>query len=62
MKVEQKGDKWIFNKDGVYFALTLEQAEEMHGLLTRIILANHLEQQMEDGMLSDDDFRDMIIK
>jgi hypothetical protein len=34
MKYEKKNGKYIFNKDGVYFALTVEQCDDMlHSIL-----------------------------
>ena len=32
----KKGSKYVFNKGGMYFTLTLEQVDELKGLLREI--------------------------
>ena len=38
MKYEKRADKYIFTKDGAYFALTLKQVNEISMLSTKIVL------------------------
>lgn len=37
MTYEKRGDKWVFCKDGVYFAMTFDQVHEMNELTDGII-------------------------
>lgn len=37
MNCEKRGGKWVFCKDGVHFALTLDQVKEMNKLTGEIL-------------------------
>jgi len=36
MKYEKRKDKYVFEKDGVYFSMTVDQIDEMSKLITKI--------------------------
>ena len=41
IEYKKKGDKYVFSKDGIYFALTVEQMREMEGLFVGILEPHH---------------------
>ena len=50
MKVSKKKGKYVFNNDGVYFALTYEEAVEMKELILEIIFKqNSIEKSVSRG-------------